>query len=188
MSPDQTAQMALGGMAFALAFVHFLAISAIFDIRALCPWCMVAWVVVIAMFWFFGRSMIGKALRATAVNRVGARLVGIRPGYTGTLAFLIASLLGGVSGVLIGPVTTLYYDSGFLIGLKAFVGAIVGGLASYPLTAAGALFVGLLESFASFWSSTLKEVVVFGSLIPILLWRSFATGAIDEDEEGEDVA
>ena len=140
------------------------------------------------LYLFFERTITGKALRATAVNRVGARLVGIRPGYTGTLAFLIASLLGGVSGVLIGPVTTLYYDSGFLIGLKAFVGAIVGGLASYPLTAAGALFVGLLESFASFWSSTLKEVVVFGSLIPILLWRSFATGAIDEDEEGEDVA
>ena len=59
---------------------------------------------IIALWLFFGYTRTGKALRATAVNRVGARLVGIRPGYTGTLAFLIASLLGGVSGVLIGPV------------------------------------------------------------------------------------
>ena len=140
------------------------------------------------LFLFFERTITGKALRATAVNRLGARLVGIRPGRTGTLAFLIASLLGAVSGILIGPVTTLYYDSGFLIGLKAFVGAIVGGLASYPLTALGALFVGLLESFASFWTSTLKEVVVFGSLIPILLWRSLMAGGVDEEEEDEDLA
>jgi branched-chain amino acid transport system permease protein len=138
------------------------------------------------LFLFFDRTITGKALRATAVNRLGARLVGIRPGRSGTLAFLIASLLGAVSGILIGPVTTVYYDSGFLIGLKAFVGAIMGGLVSYPLTALGALFVGLLESFASFWSSTLKEVVVFGSLIPILLWRSLMVGRVDEEEEDED--
>ena len=55
--------------------------------------------------------------------------------------------------------TTLYYDSGFIIGLKAFVGAIIGGLVSYPGTAIGAILVGILESFASFWSSSLKEVI-----------------------------
>ena len=76
-----------------------------------------------------------------------------------TLAFLLASLLGAISGILIGPVTTLYYDSGFIIGLKAFVGAIIGGLVSYPGTAVGAVLVGLLESFASFWSSAFKEVI-----------------------------
>jgi branched-subunit amino acid ABC-type transport system permease component len=139
------------------------------------------------LFLFFDHTLTGKALRATAVNRLGARLVGVRPGRTGALAFLLASLIGAISGILIGPVTTLYYDSGFLIGLKAFVGAIVGGLTSYPLTALGALFVGLLESFASFFTSTLKEVVVFGSLIPILLWRSLATGGpgVEEEEDEE---
>ena len=103
----------------------------------------------------------GKALRATAVNRTGARLVGIRPAATGTIAYLLASLLAGISGVLIAPVTTIFYNSGFLIGLKAFVGAIIGAMASYPVTALGAVLVGLLESFASFWSSAYKEVVVF---------------------------
>src|SRR5499426_108379 len=139
------------------------------------------------LFLFFERTLTGKALRATAVNRIGARLVGILPSTTGATAFLLASALAGICGILIGPVTTLYYDSGFLIGLKAFVGAIMGGLASYPLTALGALFVGVLESFASFWTSTLKEVVVFGSLIPILLWRSLLAGGADEEEEEEDL-
>jgi branched-subunit amino acid ABC-type transport system permease component len=135
------------------------------------------------LYLFFDYTVPGKALRATAVNRVGARLVGIRPTSTGTLAFLLASLLGAISGVLIGPVTTLYYDSGFLIGLKAFVGAIIGGLSSYPITAAGAILVGILESFASFWSSAFKEVVVFTFLIPVLVWRSFMLGHVEEEDE-----
>jgi branched-subunit amino acid ABC-type transport system permease component len=134
------------------------------------------------LFLFFEHTLSGKALRATAVNRVGARIVGIRPGSTGTLAFLLASLLGAISGILIGPTTTLYYDSGFIIGLKAFVGAIIGGLVSYPGTAIGALFIGVLESFASFWNSAFKEVVVFSVLIPVLLWRSLSLGRVDEED------
>jgi branched-subunit amino acid ABC-type transport system permease component len=132
---------------------------------------------------FFEHTLSGKALRATAINRVGARIVGIRPANAGTAAFLLASLLGATSGILIGPVTTLYYDSGFIIGLKAFVGAIIGGLVSYPGTAVGALLVGELESFASFWNSSLKEVVVFSILIPVLLWRSLSVPQSDEEEE-----
>src|SRR5919204_373381 len=90
-------------------------------------------------------------------------------------------------GILIGPVTTLYYDSGFLIGLKAFVGAIIGGLVSYPAAAAGAIFVGLLESYAAFWDSALKEVFVFSALIPILIWQSFVLGnGIEEEIEEEE--
>src|SRR3954471_3059284 len=95
-----------------------------------------------ALYLFFGRSLYGKALRATAVNRVGARLVGISPSFAGTLTFLLAALLCAFCGVLIGPITTIYYDSGFLVSLKGFVGAIIGGLVSYPGAAAGALLVG----------------------------------------------
>jgi branched-subunit amino acid ABC-type transport system permease component len=134
------------------------------------------------LFLFFEHTLLGKALRATAINRVGARLVGIRPASAGTIAFLLASLLGAISGILIGPVATLYYDSGFIIGLKAFVGAIIGGLVSYPGTAVGAILVGLLESFASFWNSSLKEVAVFGLLIPVLLWRSLSLTQVDEED------
>ena len=139
------------------------------------------------LFLFFERTLTGKALRATAVNRVGARLVGILPSTTGATAFLLASALAGISGILIGPVTTLYYDSGFLIGLKAFVGAIIGGLVSYPATAVGAIFVGLFESYAAFWNSSLKEVFVFGALIPILIWQSLTSGnGIEEEIEEEE--
>ncbi len=77
---------------------------------------------------------------------------------------------------------TLYYDSGFIIGLKAFVGAIIGGLLSYPGTAVGAILVGILESFASFWNSALKEVAVFSVLIPVMLWRSLSLGQVDDDD------
>jgi branched-chain amino acid transport system permease protein len=135
-----------------------------------------------ALYVFFGRSLYGKALRATAVNRIGARLVGISPSFAGTLTFVLAALLCAFCGVLIGPITTVYYDSGFLVSLKGFVGAIIGGLVSYPLAAAGALLVGLLEAFSSFWASAFKEVIVFTLIIPVLLWRSLTTRHHEEDE------
>jgi branched-subunit amino acid ABC-type transport system permease component len=139
-------------------------------------------VLIAALALFFGRTLYGKALRATALNRVGARLVGVSPTFTGMLTFTLAALLCAFSGVLIGPITTVYYDSGFLISLKGFVGAIIGGLASYPLAAAGALLVGLIEAFASFFASGFKEVIVFTLIIPVLLWRSLTTQHHEEDE------
>jgi len=136
-----------------------------------------------ALYLFFDRTLYGKALRATALNRVGARLVGVSPNLAGSLTFTLAAALGAFSGVLIGPITTVYYDSGFLVSLKGFVGAIIGGLASYPVAAAGALLVGLLESFSSFWASAFKEVIVFTLIIPVLLWRSLSTHHQDDEDE-----
>lgn len=149
---------------------------------------MVASAIVLSGLFFlvFERTVVGKALRATAVNRVGARLVGIRPARTALMAYGCASLLAGLIGVLIAPVTTMYYDSGFIIGLKAFVAAIIGGLVSYPMTALGALAVGVVESFASFWSGALKDAIVFSLLIPVLLLRSFASTHSEEEEEEVD--
>jgi branched-chain amino acid transport system permease protein len=135
-----------------------------------------------ALYLFFGRTLYGKALRATALNRVGARLVGVSPILAGSLTFTLAAMLCAVSGVLIGPITTVYYDSGFLVSLKGFVGAIIGGLVSYPAAAAGSLLVGLLESFSSFWASAFKEVIVFTLIIPVLLWRSLTTHHHEEEE------
>ncbi len=129
---------------------------------------------------FFGLTLAGKALRATAVNRLGARLVGISTGLSGRVAFTLAGLIGAASGVLIVPLTTLYYDSGFLIGLKGFVAAIIAGLASYPIAVAAALLVGCVESFSSFYASAFKEVIVFTIIIPVLLWRSLRA---PEEEE-----
>ena len=143
---------------------------------------MVSIALIIGLFLFFERTLRGKALRATAVNRLGARLMGISTSGAGKWSFGLAAFIGALSGLLIGPTTTLFYDSGFLIGLKGFVAAIFGGLSSYPLAAAGAIFVGLLESFGSFYASAFKEVIVFTIIIPVLLWRSFQHGHHDEEE------
>ena len=141
-----------------------------------------ALLLIVALYLYFDRTLSGKALRATAVNRLGAQLVGIGTIQAGRLAFTLAAAIGAVCGVLIAPLTTIYYDSGFLIGLKGFVGAIIGGLGSYPVAALGAITVGLLEAYASFFASAFKEVIVFTLIIPILLWRSLSTTHVEDDE------
>jgi branched-chain amino acid transport system permease protein len=138
---------------------------------------------IVVLAQFFGRTLYGKALRATAVNRMGARLVGVSSDLAGALTFTVAALIGALSGVLVAPMTALSYDSGFLIGLKGFVAAIIGGLASYPVAAAGAVLVGLMEAFSSFWASAYKEVIVFSLIIPVLLWRSVSHKHVEEEEE-----
>jgi len=137
----------------------------------------------IGLWLFFGHTLTGKALRATAVNRLGARLVGIRTSLAGQIAFVMAAVIGAISGILIVPITTLYYDTGFLIGLKGFVAGIIGGLVSYPLTAVAALLVGIVESFSSFTASDFKEVIVFTLIIPVLVLRSLAAPAVEEDKD-----
>ncbi len=124
---------------------------------------------IVALWLFFGFTLMGKALRATAVNRLGARL--------------LASVIGAISGILIVPITTLYYDTGFLIGLKGFIAAIIGGLVSYPLTAVAALIVGCVEAFSSFYASNFKEVIVFTLIIPVLVLRSLAAPAVEEEKD-----
>ena len=137
-------------------------------------------VLVIGLRWFFNATMHGKALRAAASDPLGARLVGIDANATGALAFGLASFIAAFAGVLIGAVTPLSYDAGFDIGLKGFVAAIMGGLASYPLAAAGALLIGVLESLGSFWASAYREVIVFTLLIPVLVWLSLRAGSGEE--------
>ncbi|MEK7344471.1 MAG: branched-chain amino acid ABC transporter permease [Pseudomonadota bacterium] len=136
---------------------------------------------IVLMWLYFEKSLRGKALRATAVNRTGARLMGISTHASGQLTFLLAALIGALSGLLIGPTTTVFYDSGFLIGLKGFVAAVIAGLSSYPGALVGALFVGIVEAFGAFWASAFKEVIVFTLVLPILLVRSLRSGHSDEE-------
>jgi branched-chain amino acid transport system permease protein len=138
---------------------------------------------IVGLWLFFGYTLYGKALRATAVNRLGARLAGIRTSLSGQIAFLLASVIGAISGILIVPITTLYYDTGFLIGLKGFVAAIIGGLVSYPLTAAAAILVGCVEAFSSFYASNYKEVIVFTLILPVLVLRSLAAPEVEEEKD-----
>ncbi len=143
---------------------------------------MVTALVMLALWLVFSRTLTGKALRATAINRTGARLVGISATRAGAQAFGIAATMGALSGILIAPVTTLYYDTGFIIGLKGFVAAILGALTSFPLTVLAAAAVGLTESLTAFFASEFKDVVVFSLILPVLLIRSLRHARAEDEE------
>ena len=134
-----------------------------------------------ALYTAFERTLYGKALRATAANQLGAQLMGISPVLAGKISFAMGTFMCALSGILIAPLTTLYYDSGFIISLKGFVSAVIGGLASYPVAALGAMVVGLVESFSTFWASAYKEAIVFTLILPFLLWRSLKSGPQEEE-------
>jgi branched-chain amino acid transport system permease protein len=136
-----------------------------------------------ALYAFFEYTLLGKALRATAVNRIGARIVGIRIPLTGKMAFALSGFIGGISGILAIGSTTIYYDSGFLIGLKAVLGAICGAMLSYPFAILGSVGVGVLEAFAAFWASAFTEAIVFSALVPVLLWLSLHAAPTEEGHE-----
>jgi len=135
---------------------------------------------VLGLYLFFRLSLFGKALLAAAENRLGARLLGIRPEEAGMVAFAIASFLAGVSGLLLAPLINAAYFMGFMLGLKGFVAAILGGLVSYPVALVGALLVGLFESFTSFYASAYKEALVFLLLVPALFVQSLRARAVEE--------
>lgn len=145
----------------------------------------VAFAVVAGLYYLFEHTVYGKALRATAVNRTGARLSGIRTHQAGKLAFGLAAAIGAVCGVLLVCLTTVYYDSGLAIGMRGFIGAVVGALASFPGAAIGALMVGVIEAFTAFFYSSLKDAILFLLMIPVLLYLSLGRGvpAIASEEE-----
>lgn len=130
-------------------------------------------VILAAAYLFFTRTVRGKALRACAVNPTAARLVGISVDRMSLLAFAIAGGLGGLAGVLITPLTLATYDMGLILGLKGFVGAVVAGMTSYPLTVAATLLFGVIESLgAGLISSNYRDAIAFGTLIVVLLARA----------------
>ena len=135
---------------------------------------------VLGLYLFFRLSLFGKALLAAAENRLGARLSGIPPEEAGMVAFGIASLLAGLSGLLLAPLINAAYFMGFMLGLKGFVAAILGGLSSYPMALLGALLVGFFESFTSFYASAYKEALVFLLLVPALFYQSLRARAVEE--------
>lgn len=132
-----------------------------------------ATLVLLFLLWsLLERTLIGKALRACAMNRLGARLVGISPERAGLAAFAISAGLCAIAGVLIAPITYATYDMGLFLGLKGFVGAVVGGLSGYGGAVLGGLAVGVLEAYAFYGASAWGEAIVFALIIVILLVRA----------------
>lgn len=122
--------------------------------------------------WFFDRTILGKALRACAINPKAARLMGISPNRMSMVAFGLAALLGAIAGVVLAPATSPIYDMGLRLGLKGFVAAIIGGFVSAPAAVIGGIVLGMVENLAAgVTSSGLKDIFAFIILILVLLYR-----------------
>lgn len=129
-------------------------------------------VVLAVLAFFFERTIMGKALRACAINRRAAQLMGINPSRMSLLAFSLAAALGAIGGMVMAPATRPTYDMGLMLGLKGFVAAIMGGLVSSPGAVVGGLVLGVAENVgAGVTSSGYKDIIVFVILILILLFR-----------------
>lgn len=128
--------------------------------------------VVIALSWFFRRTVLGKAMLATSYNPLAAQLVGIDVKKVLFASFGLAAGLGALAGVLIAPITFTSYEVGIMLGLKGFAAAIFGGLGSFPGAIVGGLLLGLLESLgAGYVSSAYKDVLAFVLILVVLFFR-----------------
>lgn len=125
-----------------------------------------------ALAWFFGRTLLGKAMLATSHNRLAAQLVGINTRRVLLLSFGLAALLGALGGILVAPITYTSYDAGIMLGLKGFVAAVLGGLGGGVGAVAGGLILGIAEAMtAGYISSSYKDAVPFVLILLILFFK-----------------
>lgn len=126
--------------------------------------------IVLLVTLFFERTMMGKAVLATAANRLAAKLVGIDTSVVMALSFALSAAIGAVAGLLVTPITLTSYDVGTMLALKGFAAVVLGGLGSPVGAVAGGLILGLCEAFAAgYISSTYKDAVAFLVMIAVLL-------------------
>jgi branched-chain amino acid transport system permease protein len=140
-------------------------------------------VLFIALYLFLERTLLGKAVLATAANRLAARLVGINVKVILALAFGVSAAIGAIAGVLVTPITLTRYDIGTLFALKGFAAAMVGGM-GHPLGAVvGGVLIGLMEAFgAGYISSTYKDGVAFLAILLVLFFMPrglFGGGSVE---------
>ena len=129
-------------------------------------------VVVATLGWFFGRTILGKAVLATAYNKLAAQLVGVNTRFILLLSFGLAAALGALGGILVAPITYTSYDAGIMMGLKGFVAATLGGLGSGVGAIAGGLLLGVVEAMtAGYVSSAYKDAMPFVLILLILFFR-----------------
>lgn len=127
--------------------------------------------VVLALWYFFNRTLAGKAMLATSFNRVAAELVGINTSWVLFMSFAMSAGIGALGGILVTPITLTSFDAGIMMGLKGFVAAVVGGLGSGLGAVVGGLIVGVLEAFgAGYLSSSYKDAIPFVLILFILFF------------------
>ncbi|MFA5375431.1 MAG: branched-chain amino acid ABC transporter permease [Dehalococcoidia bacterium] len=137
----------------------------------------ITFLVTILLYLFLSHTMVGKALRACAVNPGAASLVGINTKAMALIAFIIAGAIGGIGGIVIAPMAMASYNMGVMLGLKGFVAAAVGGFMSPITTVIGGIVLGIVENLAigldwGPFTSAYKDVIALVALLLILLIRS----------------
>jgi branched-chain amino acid transport system permease protein len=132
----------------------------------------VAAAIVLALHFFFDRTLLGRAMRAVATDREAARLVGIDVRRVVMLSFALSAAVGAIGGLIVTPVTLTIYDAGTMLGLKGFAAAVTGGLGNTFGGIAGGLVLGLLETFGGgLIGSEFKDVAAFLLLLLLLFLR-----------------
>jgi branched-chain amino acid transport system permease protein len=127
-------------------------------------------VIVLLVTLFFERTLLGRAVLATAANRLAAQLVGIDVSVVMALSFGLSAAIGAIAGLLITPITLTSYDVGTMLALKGFAAVVLGGLGSAAGAVAGGLILGLCEAMAAgYISSSYKDAVAFLVMIAVLL-------------------
>jgi branched-chain amino acid transport system permease protein len=135
-------------------------------------WVLGATVVTVALlWWFFNRTLTGKAILAVSHNRLAAQLMGISVRRVLLVSFGLSAALGALAGVLIAPISFTTWDVGVMLGLKGFAAAILGGMGSGPGAIVGGLALGLIESLgAGYLSSAYKDVFAFVIILAALIF------------------
>jgi branched-chain amino acid transport system permease protein len=128
--------------------------------------------VVVALVILYRSTMLGKAMRATSIQRDAARLVGVDTRRMVTLAFALAGAIGALAGLATAPLTQTAFDVGAGIGVKGFAAAILGGLGDPVAAVGGGVVLGLLESLTAGYISPLyKDAVSLVVLLAVLFLR-----------------
>jgi branched-chain amino acid transport system permease protein len=126
---------------------------------------------VVGLWLFIDRTTLGKAVIATAANRLAARLIGIDTRKLIDFSFALSAAIGAVAGILITPITLTSYDAGTVLALKGFAAAMLGGMGSAVGAVAGGLVLGMLESLsAGYISSSYKDAVAFLIILIVLVF------------------
>jgi branched-chain amino acid transport system permease protein len=133
-------------------------------------WVMAGAALIFVGLWlFFQRTLIGKAVVATAANRLAAQLVGINTSFVMALSFALSAAIGAIAGILITPITLTSYDVGTMLALKGFASAMLGGMGNPLGAVVGGLAVGVLEQVsAGTLSSKYKDAAAFIVIIAVL--------------------
>jgi branched-chain amino acid transport system permease protein len=128
--------------------------------------------VVILLTFFFDRTILGKALRACAVNPNASSLVGINVKYMILLSFAMSAAIGAVGGIVITPISLMEYDRGAMLAVKGFAACVLGGMGSFPGAIIGGLIIGLIESLgAGLISSGYKDAFALLVLLLVLFLK-----------------